>query len=375
MTSVWTNSRTGLMVPHDLTLGSVGSGWNDEPAELGPSSARDRLYQNLLYGDDVLALPKPEFVVDGLLQRDSLALLYGPSGIAKTFLGLDLGLHIAGGTAWHERSVMQGPILYVVAEGAYSLGPRIRSWLEHEESATTGPTFWLSMAPSLIVREEVDALVELVAHLRPKLIVIDTLARCLAGGDENSPRDMSTAVDSLDRLRRATKACVCAIHHTGKDRSAGARGHTALKGAIDTEIECTGSSAHLTLELTKQRNGPEGRVGSFRLETVGESCVIVPTGGAAAETSSMESKDASKMLHTLLDIDMGDGVPATRWLKATEDIAESTFYRQLKKLVEKGAVVNIGTQSKPRYSLSPSYNWALTVTPKTLSETVTEAPA
>jgi RecA-family ATPase len=50
-------------------------------------------------------------------------------------------------------------------------------------------------------------------------IVIDTLSRVLAGGNENGPEDMGALVMNVDRLRAATGATVLLVHHTGKDAS------------------------------------------------------------------------------------------------------------------------------------------------------------
>ena len=50
----------------------------------------------------------------------------------------------------------------------------------------------------------------------PKLIIFDTLARCMVGGDENSPLDMGRAVAAADRVRVETGAAVLLVHHPTK---------------------------------------------------------------------------------------------------------------------------------------------------------------
>jgi hypothetical protein len=72
---------------------------------------------------------------------------------------------------------------------------------------------------------------------KPVLIVVDTLARAMKGGDENSAQDMGALNDAMSALIEATGACVLLIHHSGKNKGAGARGSSALLGAIDTELE------------------------------------------------------------------------------------------------------------------------------------------
>jgi len=67
------------------------------------------------------------------------------------------------------------------------------------------------------------------------LIVIDTLSRCMPGGDENSPKDMGAAVAAIDRLRVTFGSHALVLHHTARDTDR-ERGHTSLRGAADTMI-------------------------------------------------------------------------------------------------------------------------------------------
>ena len=121
-----------------------------------------------------------------------------------------------------------------------------------------------------------------------KLIVIDTLARAFAGGNENASEDMGALVRNMDQIREATGANVLFIHHSGKDQAKGARGHSSLRAAIDTEIEVTApkdGQPHMAT-IVKQREMPKGAEFPFSLDVValgtnrhGEavtSCVVVP---------------------------------------------------------------------------------------------------
>ena len=60
----------------------------------------------------------------------------------------------------------------------------------------------------------------------------------------------------LDKIRRETGACVLVVHHTGKDEAKGARGHSLLRAAIDTEIAMTRNKDDGLIEIkaTKQRD-------------------------------------------------------------------------------------------------------------------------
>jgi RecA-family ATPase len=57
-----------------------------------------------------------------------VAAIYGASGSVKTFILLDLLLHIALGWPWAGRRVVQAPTIYIAAEGAAGLHKRKIGW-------------------------------------------------------------------------------------------------------------------------------------------------------------------------------------------------------------------------------------------------------
>jgi hypothetical protein len=79
---------------------------------------------------------------------------------------------------------------------------------------------------------------------------------------------MGAAMKSADLLRGRTGAHVLLVHHTGKDAANGARGHSSLRAALDTEIEVTGTDGVRTAKVTKQRDLPTGAIFAFTLKPV-----------------------------------------------------------------------------------------------------------
>jgi RecA-family ATPase len=71
------------------------------------------------------------------------------------------------------------------------------------------------------------------AGLDVGVIVIDTLAQSAPDSDENSSADMGTIISNAQLLQRETNGLVVLIHHTGKDASRGARGHSSLYAALE----------------------------------------------------------------------------------------------------------------------------------------------
>lgn len=251
------------------------------------------------------ALDTSDFV-EGLLCENALSVVYGDSNSGKTFLVLDLALHVALGWPWFGREVEQGGVIYIAAEGGHGIKNRVVAFVRTKGIEDANPPFALIPA-SVNLRDssaDVDALVSEVNAACEKvgavrLIVIDTLSRSLAGGDENSSEAMGAFVQNVDRLRQATGAHVLIVHHSGKDTTRGARGHSLLRAAVDTEIETSRDheAGISTAEVRKQRDLPmEGKF-SFRLGVVElgtnrrgkpvTSCTVEPVEGETRKAPTL----------------------------------------------------------------------------------------
>lgn len=230
--------------------------------------------EEILFGDEIEQIPAPEPLLAGILDRNSLALLYGPSGVAKSFVALDWGLSIATARPWHGHAVCPSLVLYVVGEGLSGMNDRYAAWKAHNGVSGDIPRMaWGPRAPNVLTPEGAQELREAVIKTEPAFVILDTIARHIPGGDENTFETMSRLVEMMDWIKTQQGACVLAVHHTGKDTEAGARGHSSLKAAMDTEIFC-GRGPVLT--ATKQKNHADGHiVGSFDLQAVGASMVLV----------------------------------------------------------------------------------------------------
>ncbi len=178
------------------------------------------------------------YLVKGLLQRRSHAVVYGPPGAGKTFVALDMAYHVASGLPWQDHRVHQGPVLYLAYEGIGGMAKRAAALACRYEDADV-PLFLVGADYNLRDAAGRKALGDDMAQLpeKPVLIVIDTLARAMKGGDENSAQDMGALNDAVSALIEATGACVLLVHHSGKNKASGARGSSALLGAVDTELQ------------------------------------------------------------------------------------------------------------------------------------------
>lgn len=290
-------------------------------------------------------LPPVEPLINGLLDLDSLAMIYGPRGSYKSFITLDWALSVACGTRWQERQVEQNKVVYVAAEGVSGLGVRFDAWLHEHPAQNPGERlFVLPETVSLLSPPTIGELADACADVGAKFVIIDTLARCLVGGDENSNKDAGLAVEQLDVIRRRTGACVLLVHHSGKNKESGARGASAFEAAVETVYEVVKSDDDLTINCTKQKNHAESMPIRLTAEQVRDS-IVLRSGGAAV---TRVPRGVLETLRALADIDTGNGVSATAW-QVSAPSAEASFYRHRKDLMALGLVGNVGTEKNPRY--------------------------
>lgn len=251
-----------------------------------PEKPRGRLFYERF--DDIEPQIGKPALIDGLLDHGAMTVVYGDSNQGKTFIVLDMGFAIARGVPWMGKDTEQGGVVYVAAEGGGNIRKRFKALRQHH--AAHGVPLALVPCPVDLGGNgaDVQPLLDLIGHAtadvgRVALLVIDTLSRAMAGGNENAPEDMTAFVRNVDRIRNAVHCHVIVVHHSGKNKANGARGHSSLRAATDTEIEI----ADKTITATKQRDMDAGAPIAFDLLPVQigtdakgravTSCVVVPS--------------------------------------------------------------------------------------------------
>ncbi|MGR5195795.1 helicase RepA family protein, partial [Vibrio rotiferianus] len=199
---------------------------------------------------------------------------YGQSGARKSFIAIDISCAIATGSVWHNQKTRKGAVVYVAAEGQMGISKRVKAW----EIKTGQQVTQLYILGQAVVMSEatarnnlIQAIQEIEKHneIKVELIVLDTLARNFSG-DENSPDAMGKFVRGCDFVKTSTGASVLAIHHSGKDKSRGGRGHSSLHGAVDCEFQVSHDSKTglTTLTNTKMKDAEEADDVIFDFQTV-----------------------------------------------------------------------------------------------------------
>lgn len=218
------------------------------------------------------------------LNRETVNVLFGPSGSGKSFLTLDMAMHLAMGKDWAGFKCKQKmAVLYICTESGSSFGKRAvaarkRVGVKEGAPITEFPfAYYPAHVDLLNNKDHIKLIVKLIDDLEKRsgykcgLVIVDTLSAAFGGGNENS-EDMTKFVNNMAGIKYARKVAVKIVHHTGKDESAGARGHSSLKGNIDTEIqvraEKRGDKWYRSFSSTKQKDDETGNQKRFGLQIV-----------------------------------------------------------------------------------------------------------
>lgn len=213
---------------------------NVKPMIPGPAPSSSLL---ISAHDIVSTASAPEYLIHGLIERDTLASLIAPWGAGKSVITLDIAIRIVLGMPVHGRKVATGPVVIVAGEGHGGIARRLAAWQAHHGRQI--PVDRLQYTRRAVGMRHPEAVLELHAEIDtlasrigapPALIVLDTLSRNFGPGDENSNSDMAAFVEAVDtRLRLPFGAAVLVLHHPGHLDKTRGRGASALPGAVDVE--------------------------------------------------------------------------------------------------------------------------------------------
>lgn len=277
----------------------------------GRGPHRDEIEPLLVERSTEIKFKPGAYRVKGIVEDGDFSVLYGPSGGGKTFQALDIAHRIATGRGpVFGRRVKQAPVLLCSLEGARGLGKRVQAI--NAELGAAPDLFVYRKSLALFQNETMAArLIATVKRHRVRVVIIDTLARAMAGGKENAPEDMGAMVKVFGEIAEATGAHVMVVHHTGKDESKGGRGHSSLKAAADVEIEVTRESGAHIIRLSKVKDGQDGERFAFNLRVVQ---LGVDDDGDDITTCVVEDKGTPLVSKSKEKLSDGD-LEALNWLR------------------------------------------------------------
>jgi DNA-binding MarR family transcriptional regulator len=261
-----------------------------DPESSAPGEERQWI---IVHADELEKLPPLTWLIDKEIPESGLTVLFGESGAGKSFIGLDYALRIA----------QQHPVVYIPTEGQAGYYKRVWAWCQHHKLGR-GKLHFLFGAMSLLDRDMLAMLLDDLLPIQPKLVLVDTLAMAMAGGDENSTRDMSLVIKACRSITFNIKSAVVLVHHVGKT-GASERGSTALRGNADTMIRVSPADDLVLVECSKTKDEKPFDPRYIKLlpvsvEGVGDSLVPIPSQHVIRQKGDPLTANQKKLLEFLM---------------------------------------------------------------------------
>lgn len=200
------------------------------------------------------------WLIKHVVPAESLGMMFGGSGTFKSFISLDLALHVAHGLPWLGRRTTQGSVIYIAAEGGAGLWPRIDAWHRARNLRWSDIKQRFRVVPVAVdLGTEAWRVVDAAQAVgqTPSLVLVDTLSQTF-GGEENSAAEMAAYLKALGARFRALWGCaVLVIHHSGHLATERPRGSSAIRGNVDFLMGVFRDEKEMlaTLTCTKQKDG------------------------------------------------------------------------------------------------------------------------
>ena len=243
-----------------------------EPTEEFDEKVRnisDRLAraQNILTED----LPKLDrtFVVENLIEENTIVVFYGAPKSGKSLSVQHLCHYLAIGQAWCDHEVKaKSHVIYFAFEDPNLLELRQKALLAQfppPNLKECGQVKIIGNPPDVFKKETLMAirdeffLMSDIYEVAHSILVIDTLAMANKNlGDENTSTVMAKVVEKLQRIN-FFGITVILVHHSGKDRTKGMRGHNSLEAGVDNIFEVSKKKETVSIKQTHWRNGESGK--------------------------------------------------------------------------------------------------------------------
>jgi hypothetical protein len=269
--------------------------------------------------DALLSLPPKPWLIDQVIGRGDIGMIYGPPGCGKTFVVIDLILAACTGEQWAKRfdPVSKLNVAYCAGEGISGLPSRFKA-AARRYSVTSLPmfTFFKTIPQFFIGNAEDDitaaTIKQFVREWKKRqteeqtkpldILVIDTLHTATTAADENSAKDMGQVLHLCRETSLDLGCAIILVHHTNKTGSA-ERGSSALRGAMDFMVEVrkiseTGTKA--VMSCAKLKDGEQWKEQTFDLTAMEDSvCVWWDEPGDSESGDKRKTKTGNEILDVL----------------------------------------------------------------------------
>lgn len=254
---------------------------NDEPGDEVAQPVKEKSAFPLMTSEEMLAGDEPiPWVIDGLVSVGEPTLIVGGAGSGKTSAMVSLALSVASGRqVWEKFTTRRpGPVVHIDYEQGKTLR---RTYLAFAKGMGLDAAAMVrdgKLKIATLPREQLlDANVT-DAHLSAvgkdilglcrgaSVCVINSLTAGTNKVNENDAK-IAAVFNLLSRITERTGCAFIVLHHSGRGERKGARGSSAIDGAVQTifEIAHKKGQAFTTWEHTKDRPAG-GIIDKFQLD-------------------------------------------------------------------------------------------------------------
>lgn len=312
--------------------------WSDVIAKTVPDIAakvnRPRMIRHI---SEFETEPPIEWLIENEIPKRSFVVIYGASGSGKSFAAVDY----AGAIALKES------VIYIAGEGKSGYFARYSAWLKHTGHKKMGKFMLYPRSLQILKPEEVTSFIEEAQDYKPAVVIIDTLARCMVGGDENNQKDMGLFVYGCEQIQQALDCTVIVIHHTGKTGD-NERGSSVLRGAADMMISIGNEEGLVKISCGKAKDTKPFMHRYCRIlevEIIQNGMKIISGVLEAWQRVKVDVKDLTpnqaRLLEVLSSELFSQGAKAAD-IKGYSNITNSSFYTALNSLIRKGYAKRLG---------------------------------
>jgi AAA domain len=335
----------GTARPHPDLPDDPAEAKRDMPQDPVPAGAAQPQRFKLIPFNEITMRTGAIYLVEDIIPRTGLVVIWGPFKCGKSFWTFDLAMHVALGWEYRGRRVQQGPVVYLALEGGDGFRDRKEAFCQRFLAENNGPVpFYLVTNALNLVKDErdlINCIRQQLEEVRPVAVVIDTLNRSLVGS-ESDDKDMAAYIRAADAVGEAFGCVVPIVHHCGIEGTR-PRGHTSLTGAAAAQLSVKRDAANnIIVEVEWMKDGAEGEVITSRLDVVEigtndygkptaygkpiTSCVVLPVEPSKIIPTAAESR-LSKNQQTMFGIlhDTGaNGLTIEEWNDRARDAGIGT---------------------------------------------------
>ncbi len=194
----------------------AGQSANETVRSLARGSARSNSFVNLDQLEELCKEQPGEYLIEGLLPVDDVHIAVGDSGLGKTPWAYQLGLCVASGKPFLDRTVKQGRVLYFDLEnGREAILGLARSICGHLGIPEFPPEFFI-----LQDNGNAPSLAEAAETFKPSLVIVDTLRAFQPAAEKND--EIAKFLQDGRKVARSVNCAVLLLHHVRKPGEDGA---------------------------------------------------------------------------------------------------------------------------------------------------------